>query len=525
MVSSIFKNKVFLLVTFCMSLLLFCSCQMENLDESVVAPKVSKSVVQEDLDWENADYMPVPPGMTPINSPWAGAGSLIGAYDLDVINDRKKAEGWVLMYNSFTKDASKFTPNPYFVLYNKYRGTMRVYYYITDSFITTSSNVIENLSLLSSAYNSYLLNYADCEVIDNKDVHTKLQRIQAKNIDGSMPVSAHRWYMAEYELAYDPNIVNIPYDQIRLNFSLGYRNITNVELNGESIGDVRGTIGEQKEGEFLKAFAKEGGKAVLSNVGYKTLKSLGDEKTGKNQLGLKEDTYKNLLNKAGTIASGAIGGVWGAAIGLLNSMLFGTKTSATPFKATINTQMIATGHATNDGSMPSMPISMYVPGTNIPSTAVGRLPLYNKVLGVVCMEGRPCLDIYVDITKQNRFDDPYNPGQIYTETTERLSCGQHRPYEVYLKFNPEVEKIADITVLNEEIFGITNDGFVQSDPDITIRYGETGTSREPFPDFRYGVCFVIKVQPKDGSPATIFSKSFIIDTKVHTSTKWLPDAN
>lgn len=93
-----------------------------------------------------------------------------------------------------------------------------------------------------------------------------------------------------------------------------------------------------------------------------------------------------------------------------------------------------------------------------------------------------------------------------------------------MKFNPEVEKIADITVLNEEIFGITEDGYVVSDPDMTTRYGETGTSRQPFPDFKYGVCFVIKVQPKDGTPATIFSKSFIIDNTVSTSTAWLPDA-
>lgn len=186
--------------------------------------------------------------------------------------------------------------------------------------------------------------------------------------------------------------------------------------------------------------------------------------------------------------------------------------------------MEASGSVTNDGSMPSMPISMYVPGTDIPVNAPGRLPLYNKILGVVKLDGRPCIDIHIHTTYQNRFDDPYCPGQIYKETTERLTVSQHHPFEEFLKFNPEVEKIADITVLNEEIFGITENGYVVSDPDMTTRYGETGTSRQPFPDFKYGVCFVIKVQPKDGTPATIFSKSFIIDNTVSTSTAWLPDA-
>lgn len=166
-----------------------------------------------------------------------------------------------------------------------------------------------------------MLNYADCEAIDNSDIRTSIQRIQSKPLDGSMPVAAHRWYMAEYELAYDPEIANIPYDKIKLNFGLNYRNITEIKLNGTIVGDIEGTIGEQKKGEFVKAFKKETGKAVLSNVSYKALKALGDEKTGKNKIGLSNDTYKNLLNKAGSIASGAVGGVWGAAVGLLNSML------------------------------------------------------------------------------------------------------------------------------------------------------------------------------------------------------------
>lgn len=308
---------------FVILLILTCSCQ-DNVSEDGAGMHLSlvtRSVSQDYFDWETADFMPVPQGMTPVNSPWIGAGSLIGSYDLDVVNDRKKSEGWVLLYNTFTTDATKFTPNPYFVLYNKYRGTMRIYYYITDSFITTSSNVIENLSLFSGDYNSYLLNYADCEAIDNSDIRTSIQRIQSKPLDGSMPVAAHRWYMAEYELAYDPEIANIPYDKIKLNFGLNYRNITEIKLNGTIVGDIEGTIGEQKKGEFVKAFKKETGKAVLSNVSYKALKALGDEKTGKNKIGLSNDTYKNLLNKAGSIASGAVGGVWGAAVGLLNSML------------------------------------------------------------------------------------------------------------------------------------------------------------------------------------------------------------
>lgn len=76
---------------FVVLLVLTCSCQ-DNVSEGDVGMHLSlvtRAVSQDDFDWEMADFMPVPQGMTPVNSPWIGAGSLIGSYDLDVVNDRK----------------------------------------------------------------------------------------------------------------------------------------------------------------------------------------------------------------------------------------------------------------------------------------------------------------------------------------------------------------------------------------------------------------------------------------------------
>lgn len=97
-------------------LLLLFSCSNEKEVFEVVKPHFEKAIAQQDFDWENADFMPTPEGAEKIMSPWSGSGSLLGTYGTDIINDRKKSEGWTLLYNSFTSDANLYTPNPFFVL-------------------------------------------------------------------------------------------------------------------------------------------------------------------------------------------------------------------------------------------------------------------------------------------------------------------------------------------------------------------------------------------------------------------------
>lgn len=90
-------------------------------------PMSTRSIPVPTLNWENADWMPTPPGQSRIPSPWVGAGSLASTYGMDVVNDRMASDGWTLLYNTFDANAPGQLVNPYFVLYNKYRGTMRIF--------------------------------------------------------------------------------------------------------------------------------------------------------------------------------------------------------------------------------------------------------------------------------------------------------------------------------------------------------------------------------------------------------------
>lgn len=93
----------------------------ENLDNIVTRNIMSRSVIPEQFDWENSDWMPTPPEQSPIPTPWIGQGSIASTYGLDIVNDRKKSEGWELMYSTFRHEGGPLV-NPYFILYNKYRG-------------------------------------------------------------------------------------------------------------------------------------------------------------------------------------------------------------------------------------------------------------------------------------------------------------------------------------------------------------------------------------------------------------------
>lgn len=130
---------LFLVLGYCLTMT---SCSDDSKTDWNLAPSlITRSVVTPDFDWENADWMPTPAGYARIPVPWIGAGSLSSFYETDILNDYKSFDGWEMLYNAFSSEASSIVNNPFFVLYNKYRGTMRIYLYITTPFVATSSYI------------------------------------------------------------------------------------------------------------------------------------------------------------------------------------------------------------------------------------------------------------------------------------------------------------------------------------------------------------------------------------------------
>ena len=109
---------LFLIMGYCLTMT---SCSDDSKTDWNLAPSlITRSVVTPDFDWENADWMPTPAGYAQIPVPWIGAGSLSSFYETDILNDYKSFDGWEMLYNAFSSEASNVVNNPFFVLYNKY---------------------------------------------------------------------------------------------------------------------------------------------------------------------------------------------------------------------------------------------------------------------------------------------------------------------------------------------------------------------------------------------------------------------
>ncbi len=163
---------------------------------------------------------------------------------------------------------------------------------------------------------------------------------------------------------------------------------------------------------------------------------------------------------------------------------------------------------------PVSPVSMWVPGTSIPSNAVGIIPLYNKPLGVCNLSVQPEITIITNKRIYNEPDEPFNPEQMLT-IEEASIVHEEKDFSSYLIINPELQKIADVTIEAQDIVntgngdGYNSGGFIYV-PAHSLRYklGVTFDPIYPPSNVKYYVRFTIRVKPHNGAPECILYKTF-----------------
>lgn len=526
-------NVIFGASIICMAILTAPSCSRELIapeEEPVEREQIlTKAVVPEEFDWEKSDWMPTPPGQAQIPMPWGGQGSISAFYGADIVNDYRKQDGWRLVYSTF-RDTGEELIDPYFMLYNVYRGTLRIYFYLTEPYIGESTYLQDGLVVQrASGASSNILNYLGNNIVDISANSNTFSQVQPKMQDGGSPLAGRRWYMIEYELAYDPNISNFTSDQIWLSWRLNYHNITAIEMDGNMRTDIYGTIGGQDNFledvlvESLKDTGKEVGEGVLSVTGLSLLDGwTEDEKTGENKLGLNKTVFKELLNGAKTAVNSLGSGIPKIAINLLSAVFGGSNSSsgsAVSLKA--DTSINLEGELSSQGAVSSTPIDFKIPGTEIASDASGYVPLYTDPLGVFYWSGPNTIDIQETIVWWKQIDDIMWSGYYYDVRNYTIEVKNPRDYSAGIVINPAVEEIADVTVMSQEILGKARfTGEMYSFPLIGYEYDSPWESDNPVPDIEE-VCvrFVVKVQPKDGASASYICKTFHLDH--NWETEWI----
>ncbi|WP_462353492.1 hypothetical protein [Alistipes timonensis] len=518
--------KKLLYLSIALTAILASSCQTDSLlkdaDSQEPTSNLSKTraIPTPEFDWENADWMPTPPGQSRIPSPWVGAGSLAAFYDMDIINDRYKTAGWELLYSTFDSNAPGPLQNPYFVLYNKYRGTIRFYLYLTTQFVTSSSYLQDGISVVSNQPTS-LLNFLGNEVVDATAHISQYDQIQQSPTDGSSPLATNRWYMMQYEIAYDPNLAFIPYNQIQLKWYLNYCNVQEINLTGTQKGSIEGTIGgtigSSGSSGVLSKFktAKDvAGTGILAGIGMKFIKDHEtDAKTGENTLGLNKYIFESISSGLKSALSGSISSLPGALFKGLSAIFGSQGTQPTLVNLQFKSEISLKGNISEKGSFPASPISFWIPGTNIASDAAGYVPLYNKSLGVINLNGKPKIKTRCEILCYPE-EDPYD-GSIHPAWNYDMIYPNPIDYSDYLIINPEVEKIANVVIKQQDLvclapktlrvsaFNPTRLGVGT----IYSGYGDKGDVTYP----KLAVRFTIEIRPKNGNDISTIIKTFFLD--------------
>ena len=158
------------------------------------------------LDWSNASFFYNGPNDV-VPAPWAGGASR--SFPTDYLNDYKPEDGWEMYFNTF--NSSVKVDAPYFVLYNRYRGTMRIYYYFLPKSGVETTQVTFQLDLKGTENKSNILSFDNQEAIDLADLPTTVSKVQQEKI-----FQSGSWYSEEFQLAYDPSLINKSYTSNQL---------------------------------------------------------------------------------------------------------------------------------------------------------------------------------------------------------------------------------------------------------------------------------------------------------------------
>jgi hypothetical protein len=484
MISTIIRKSVILLLF----ALHFVSCKkdIKSSDEIIDDATVKiKGVIPATFDWTTVDYMPTPPGQTPIPVPWIGQGSLTSLYGIDVISDNRPVDGWVLLYNTFDANSPGPLQNPYFILYNRYRGLMRIFLYLTGSFAIQSSHLTDGMSV-SSNVPTQMLAYMGSNFVDLTQPHNSFTQIEKAPMDGSMPMATNKWFMMQYELAYDPQLASIPYNNMQLSWFTNFNTVSQISLGGNIEGTIKGTIAASGEGSnnvlksALTTLGKSAGTVGLSALGSQFFNNAAGNYPGSNftydsqgnvtgtvnhqsnnNLGLPDGLFTSLKNGMAAGLSAAAGNIPGAVAGVFSALFGG---SSQPQQQTVSLNLNATltlnGTSTNSGSFPASPTSIWVPGTqgltaSNSANIQGFIPLYENSLGVFSLSNAPIA------TKQTY--SIQNPDRTYENRTEigvNTNSYTIRFNPAVVNSNPDGATISNLTQevviqynLNDNVYG------------------------------------------------------------------------
>jgi len=510
-----------------LALIFFTGCQKEQLNSTgkiAVMGGSSDWQYPYSFNWEDPNLNNMPYSNNNISLPWIGSGAIANVYGPDVVNDRVHNDGWELVYNLFSPTATM--TDPYFILYNKYRGLMRIYFYQNSYLNSAPSTYLQDGILINTP--GKLLQFAGKDIVDVLNMPTRFDKAEPV-IPSGPPFAINNWFMLQYELAYDPDLTpTTSQNPPIMTFYINSINIDNVNLSGTDIGTLNGTIGSAGNGssnlisKILGATAPTAGVLAVVGANFISDHTITDEfntplPAGSNNLGLANGAFEAISKGISSAISSGVSSIPGAAFNILSAIIGGSSAS-TQQTVSLNLSTNINLHGNITSQFKVFSADNWLPGS-VKANANGQynvqnyIPLYNLPLGVFNLSNRPTLDETTII--DNDRDDPrlYHRQNEYT-----VNEGSYQ-----IIFNPAVTSIAAITNITKEIIIYAGGGYLL--PPSSMRYeslgfysnkdiGVTDYTRLSYYNDPTETAYLrisFNVVPKDGSPVSAIIKTFAVN--------------
>lgn len=292
-------------------------------------------------------------------------------------------QGWELVLRDFGTPQTQ-QPIPFFILYNKYRGILRLYYWDPDN--SQQTIVVGMLRFQGAKQTGNMTLGFDNATLDNYQNIESYEQIAVGDYEN------RSWCFMDFDLSgYDPDVVN-------------QRDPTFIiELHGRTISDLvlSGTLDFEHEKGSVTAVQKVADKYTKAAKRYKGVTAA---KKVYKEWGEAESTkwYANILKGAANVATNGFIPYLGAAAGLLDFAIGNGGKGPLLKKAYLE----LSGQLTTQTRLSTLTIR--VPGSIHTNQAIDELsntlPLYDVPLGVFNLQSVPEVEIFVTETEEIDYD-------------------------------------------------------------------------------------------------------------------------
>ena len=400
----------------------------------------SGRIATSNLDWENTEFFYYRNPSNIVLSalpPWAFRTSSVIP---DVISyDNKKVNGWVLVYHTFNPTVNLPVYHPVLVLYNKFRGIMRMFYYNINQ-PPQGSNYLARSITFDSAPTSQLNFSSEF----SKPTHIKQYQpfeISSNISQFNNGLALGTWYYFDYELAYDETIKNLSEDAITLGLRTWAVQETLLDVTGSIQGTLDGYIKGSGSGVSLFNNFISGVELNSLNVSRDVFSSTGQEAKvsleSKIALGINDALASSISSSLGKLATQGLDFVTSPLSTLFNNILATSIDDKQRVHLALSAKVALKGTLRNSSLMYNLQYA--VPGTLRDKNLPGYAPYYDKTLGLFNINNTPKVTATSVTTGTTRT-------ALKTTTTFVLDVNSFAPV-----FNPEVTAEVDIINVKKQI--------------------------------------------------------------------------